>query len=123
MKIVESEYWEEALRSCHVVEDSSNPEVPPVDVNHPAPANPEVPPIDVNHPAPANPEVPPADVNHPAAANQEVPPIDVNHPATANQEVPPTQDNLKYHLTETTPMRELIKEMPGIVFTLLENAF
>ena len=120
MKIVESEYWEDALRSCHVVEDCSsyiNPEV--ADVNHAAAADQEVPLADVSHPAAADQEVPPADVSHPVSADQEAPPTDASHPVSANQEAPP-EDNLKY-VTKTTPMRELIKEMSGIVFALLES--
>ena len=122
MKIVESKYWEDALRSCHVVEDCSsciNPEV--ADVSHPAAADQEAPLTNVSHPAAADQEAPLTDVNPPAAAEQGVPPTDVNPPAAAEQGVLSTKD--QYHLTKTTPMRELIKEMPGIVdlFALLES--
>ena len=81
MKIVEGEFWKEALRSCHfVVEDPLTEQGPPPAVNPqgPPPAvNPQGPPPAVNlqDPPPAvNPQGPPPAVNlqdPPPAVNSE----------------------------------------------------
>lgn len=150
MKIVESDYWKEALRSCHVVEGS-----PPADKKQaPTPVRPQ------NHKteglAAIKPEGPPAVMleGPPPTVKPEGPPPEIMlecFPPTIKSEGPPTIKpegplppikpegpppsvmlecspptlkpecslsvvNIEGHFTETTPMRELIKEMPGIVF-------
>ena len=123
MKIVESEYWKKALRSCHVEEGHPTEVIPanhPTEVtlaNHPAevaPANHPTEVVPVNHPTDATP------VDHPTDATPvEVICIQIGPHANPSS-CPPTQNihsnnevHPQSHLTETTPLRKLIIEMPG----------
>ena len=144
MKIVESDYWNEALRSCHNITGEDYPPAvdpqgpsPAVDPQGPSPAvdpqalivvnplalpavNPHLPPeIDPQDPSPPiSPPSPPLEVDPEAlpAVNPQSPPPKGDQqgpsPAVSPQDPPPIVN--AGHSTETTPMRELIKEMPGI---------
>ena len=86
MKIVESEYWREALRSCHfVVEDpltQHSPQGPPaVNSQSPPAVNSQGPPLAINPQGPpaVNPQGPPAvsPQGPPAVNPQGIPPAKI----------------------------------------------
>ena len=97
MKIVESDYWKEALRSCHVEEA------------HPAETTPD-------HSAEVNSDGRPGTVSPEAEINQ--PPVEVirTGPHAAAEDIHPRHElhvHPQSHPIETTPLRKLIEEMPG----------
>jgi len=109
MKIVESDYWEQALRNCHAEVTPSNYPTEVFPVNHHTEVTPTSHPTEdtpANRPTKVTPDI-----------NQDCPPIGViqinprahssSHPTKSNQD--PTCETHP----QTTPLRKLIREMPG----------